>query len=116
MWRQKANPNEASSDERLCEVTRRLSRARVYLNNALLELFEAYRAVLHHKNPDLQFDIVKQIVHLAIAMDVDDVARMIINDDNPAFSLKRRKYISDRVPGLPAALQRQTESRSRDQQ
>ena len=117
MWHlaQTANPNEASPDERLCLVTRRLTRADDHLQMALFELFETFQVVRHHKDPpDLKLDIQKQILHVAKAMNVDDVAWIITRDDGRSFSLKIRKYICDRVPGLPAALQRQAESCSRD--
>ena len=112
-WRhyQRDNPNEASADERLLEVTRRLSRARTHLRNSLYELLEAYEVLRNHKSPEIKFEIVKEILHVALVMDVNDVARMIIADNSRSFSLRRRKYIADRVPGLPAALQRQEECR-----
>ena len=109
MWA--ANPNEAISDLLLCEVTRRLARASEKLELALLELFEAYFVLRHpHKDSSLKFDIVKQIVNVASVMDVEDVARIIIRDDNACITMKFRKYMSHRIAGLTDALQRWAEA------
>ena len=99
-----ANPNE-DIDPLLCEVSRRLIRARRNLNNALRDLFEAYLVVRHLKTA-VKSDIVRQMLNVAAAMDVDDVAQQIISDDNQCVNMRVRTFMADRIPGLPAALER----------